>query len=141
MSEFREATSRPERRRRLPRRTPALWFIVLGVWLLVAPREMLADPLPYSLMLAALFLTRWQVTERQPAGLCFLGWWLVGGGLAFRFTAGSSRLALLLGSAGLALWLTARWNRPPWPELRLPGALLVAVGGAAALLLLILAPA
>ena len=133
MSEEGEITPRPERSRQLPRSTPALWIIVWGVWLLVAPREMLADPLPIFLMLAALFLTRWLVTERQPAGLCFLGWWLVGGGLAYRFTEESLRLALLAGTAGLALWLTARWNRPPWPELRVPGALLTAVGVAAAL--------
>ena len=65
------ATPRPERRRQLPRSTPALWIIVCGVWLLLAPRELLSDPLPYSLMLAALFLTRWLVTEREPAGPLF----------------------------------------------------------------------
>ncbi len=125
----------PPRSRRLPRETPALWFIVLGGWLLVAPQRALAEPLPYAWLLAAFFLTRWLVIERRPAASAFLGGWSVSGGLALHFSEGSLRLALLIGAAGLALWFTSRWNRPPWPELRTPGALLCLIGAAGGLYL------
>lgn len=129
MSEHQEALD-SSRKRRLPRETPALWFIVLGVWLLVAPQRDLAEPLPYAWLLAAFFLTRWLVIERRPAAMAFLGGWSAGGGLAIQFSEGSLRLALLVGAAGLSLWFTSRWNHPPWPELRTPGTLLSLIGAA-----------
>ena len=111
-----DAHARLDRHRQLPRGAPALWLIALGLWLTLAPRPALAEPLPYLLTLAALLLTRWAVDEMRPAGLCFLGLWLAGGALAWRFAAGGLGAALIALAAGSALLLTARWNRPPWPS-------------------------
>ncbi len=128
-----DAHARLDRHRQLPRGAPALWLIALGLWLTLAPRPALAEPLPYLLTLAALLLTRWAVDEMRPAGLCFLGLWLAGGALAWRFAAGGLGAALIALAAGSALLLTARWNRPPWPALRGAGWLITIAGVAAAL--------
>ena len=129
-----DAGWRADRLRQLPRNTPAIWLLALGLWLTLAPRSALAEPLPYLLAVAAFLLTRWVVDEMRPAGLCFLGLWLAGGALAWRFAAGGLSAALIALAAGSALLLTARWNRPPWPALRGAGRLITIAGVAAALL-------
>lgn len=128
-----EGEARPERSRQLPRSTPAIWLIVLGSWLMAAPRSALADPAPYFLTVAAVLVTRWVVEARRAAGLCFLGWWLVGVALALRLAEGELLVATIALAAGVALLLTARWNRPRWPELRGPGWLITFAGAVAAL--------